>query len=87
MCEGFNLEDCMRKLPKDCPCRVCDNDCDEPCDKVQELIERNPAYEHFAIGCDGPGIYEDGFDEAGIDPDDFFGEDTDEDDRVLDFDD
>jgi len=34
----------MRKLPKNCPCRNCDkeDDCSEPCDKLQELIERIP---------------------------------------------
>jgi len=79
----------MRKLPKNCPCHDCDKelDCSEPCDKVQKLIEHDPAYEHFAIGCDGPGIYKDAWDETGIAPDDFWGEDTDDDDRVLNFDD
>jgi hypothetical protein len=54
---------------------------------MQELIERDPVYEHFDIGCDGPGIYEDDWDGTGNDSDDFFGEYTDEDDRVLNFDD
>jgi len=78
----------MRKLPKNCPCLSCEavDDCDEPCGKLQWLMEHDPAYEGFEIGPDGPVICEDPWDGTGMDSDDYWG-DTDEEDRVINYDD